>query len=343
VVLAATDFSEHADKAVHRAARLAAEHSARLVLLHVIEPSAWRRWFATAPDCTSTAAQRLDELARDIRRRTRIEVIARLEHGTPVDTIARAARQADLLVLGATSGGSLRERVLGTTAHRLLLRCERPLLVVRRAARRAYANALVPLDFSAASAQALQLALDLAAQANVHALHAFGTCPEGKLRLVGVTESAIRRQRDVARRTAQAGADELLASLSAVHRRRVRFEAAAGEPSPLAALVERRIGADLVVMCKRGRSRIEDLCLGSLTRHMMDRSQADVLVLPYEAAQSCASSLSPTAVMRGPSIARTLSVAGPRRSESPTTGGRFSDVSIQPARLSWARSTSGKP
>jgi nucleotide-binding universal stress UspA family protein len=332
--MVATDFSEHADKAVHRAARLAAEHSARLVLLHVVETAAWRRWFATAPNGTSSAARRLDELARNIRRRTRIEVLARLEHGVPSDTIARAARQADMLVLGATNGGSLRERVLETTAHRLLLRCERPLLVVRRAARRAYANALVPLDFSAASAQALQLALDLAARANVHALHAFGTCPEGKLRLVGVAESVIRRQRDVALQAAQAGADELLASLSAAHRRRVRFEAAPGEPSPLAALVERRIGADLVVMCKRGGSRIEDLCLGSLTRHMMNRSQADVLVLPGAAAQSCASSLSPTALIRGPSIARTLSVAGPRRSESPATGGRFSDASIQSARLS---------
>ena len=120
-VMVATDFSEHADKAVHRAARLAAEHSARLVLLHVVETAAWRRWFATAPNGTSSAARRLDELARNIRRRTRIEVLARLEHGVPSDTIARAARQADMLVLGATNGGSLRERVLETTAHRLLL------------------------------------------------------------------------------------------------------------------------------------------------------------------------------------------------------------------------------
>ena len=46
---------------------------------------------------------------------------------------------------------------------------------------------------------------------------------------------------------------------------------------------EARIGADLIVMRKRGKSAAEDLLLGSTTRRVMRDSACDVLVMPSAA------------------------------------------------------------
>ncbi|MFL6661263.1 MAG: universal stress protein [Rhizobacter sp.] len=287
-VLAATDLSAPARHAADRAASLAHGIGASLALVHVAPTPALdsvRRFVTGVPEdlperwlAETDAALRA--LAGALEARHGVAASIHLASGSLLGEIARAAEvtAADLIVLGARGSSFVRHLVLGSTAERLVAWCTRPMLVVKQVPHTPYRSVLVPVDFSAASLPALRLASAVAPGARIRVLHAFEAPFEGKLRQAGIKERLLREYR-------QGTESEARAQMSALGRQ-------PGAPVGADALLlhgnavgmileqEQELDCDLIVIGKRGESRLEDLFLGSVTRRVLADSQCDVLVSP---------------------------------------------------------------
>ena len=287
-ILATTDLSAAARLACERAVRLASACDARLELQHVVNTGALdslRLLFASQPD---DLQQRLLDEAREELRSLLAELHdglggsanLHLGIGNVVNEITRQADalDADLLVLGAHGSSLVRDLIVGSTTERVLRRTGRPLLVVRRPAPRGYRQVLIPVDFSARSLKAIEVARRLAPKAALVLLHTFEVPFEGRLRHAGVSEQELAALRASAQHEGETRMAELIA--------RAGLPAAAlhslvlyGDPSVQILEHERLQGSELIVIGKRGQNSLEDLLLGSVTKHILSQAQSDVLVI----------------------------------------------------------------
>lgn len=292
-ILAATDLSALARHAVARAALIAAESGARLSLQHVVNVGAFDalRHLLDA-DSKNLEQKLLDEvrgevqtLAGEIGQRHGVSPDVHLVVGSVQREIGSHADaiDADLLVLGARGAGFVRELLVGSTTERVLRTSRRPLLVVKQMAHETYRRVLLPVDFSARSVEALKLAQAVAPQAEYVLLHAFEVPFEGKLRYAGVEESELASLRVHAKRDATAKMNELVAA-SGVDEHRVRRLVSHGEATMQILAQEQEQDCDLIVIGKRGVGLVEELLLGSVTKHILAQSATDVLVIDGSAA-----------------------------------------------------------
>ena len=136
---------------------------------------------------------------------------------------------------------------------------------------------LVPVDFSARALEALEFARRVAPQAEFLLLHAFEVPFEGKLRYAGVEENALSALRVNARREAGAQMNELVAR-AGLDENRVRRIVVHGEATTQILEQEQEQDCDLIVIGKRGHGLLGEMLLGSVTKHVLARSTADVLV-----------------------------------------------------------------
>jgi len=288
-LLAATDLSAPARHAVQRAALIAQAASARLDLLHVAPFSRLdelRRLVRNVPPDVEARIREqtqmfMDALAATVRESHGVDPATHVQDGPLLKSIAdvSAAVDADLLVLGARGASMLRHLVLGSTAARLLDGFARPMLVVKRAAPAAYRSVLVPVDFSEASLPALQMARAVAPEARIALMHAYEAPFEGKLRYAGMQEEYLKEYREQALAEAQAGMAALCerAGLPAHMAVEVLVH---GHPAERILAQEDEQDCDLIVMGRQGRSAVEDMLLGSVSRRILAESEADVLVVP---------------------------------------------------------------
>jgi len=296
-LLVATDFSVDGNHAVRRAALLAHEHGAGLRILHVLKAAGCRplrEWFSPTIDIDLKAAQ-----AREAFRRVAVEisvaydVTPRVEVvvGDPFETLLKASQLADLVVLGQRGHSRLESLRVGGTVDRMLRTCRRPVLVVKTPATQSYRQILVPIDFTAYSEAAIEIAARMRREAGVHVFHAFKSQREAVLRDAGVPEHIIRETR---------GREE--AGIDARMRRKVAKLGLEGMsmsfvpiqgPAVQATLRHAQaIGADLIVAGKRGRSTLGEFLLGSVSRRVLSGSGCDVLIVPSprDAPAPCAAS-----------------------------------------------------
>ena len=286
-ILVATDFSADADRAVARAARLAEEHRASLEILHVVD----------RPALVET--QTLEGVPRDFRRGVVADARARLGQlrdlspgapaiqlsvriGAPRAEILKASAPVDLLVLGVRGANTIRDLLLGTTAERILNKARTPILIVRCLSSDSYQRVLAPVDFSAYSQKALELATRVAATAIVTAVHAYIVPFEGYLRLGGSPDAQITAYRVQEKLKADAQMRDLLDIFGTNHAR-LHGVVVHGDPTPAILQMEEQMQADLIVIGKRGRSAMSDALIGSVTRRTIANARCDVLVLPSHA------------------------------------------------------------
>ena len=287
-ILAALDLAEENDAVLARAVQLAGEHGAWLVLLHVIETESLSDAAAASGQTESDlrdqlvrqAAARIDETAIGIGRTRRTDV--QVACGSPHDVITRVAKEqsADLIILGAgkSADRSLREKVLGSTADRVIRTCVAPVLVVKSAKAEPYRQVAVAVDFSPQSAAAARQARGLAPNAALKLIHVAGvplTFEQAMLR-VGTSQAEMERYRQT---RVAAARDEL----SAFARDVVGIEDAAmeileGDPGPaLVRLVQGR-QLDLLALGPHGREVVLQTLLGSVTQRVLKEASCDVLV-----------------------------------------------------------------
>lgn len=225
------------------------------------------------------ARQKLHSLVEGLQQRFDVVAGIHLVAGSLLEELTKEADglSADLLVCGARGESVIRHYALGTTALRMLSTARSPVLVVKQPPHESYKRLLVPVDFSGSSLRAINNAISVAPQADIVLLHVFDVPFEGYLRYANVDEDTIHHYCVVAKQEAtqkiqtlskQAGLTPCKSSLMILH----------GNPALRITEQEQEQDCDLIVMGKHGENLLEELLLGSVTKHVLAESQGDVLV-----------------------------------------------------------------
>ncbi|MNZ45323.1 hypothetical protein D3C78_629750 [compost metagenome] len=283
-VLVATDLSTSARNAAERAAQLSKAQHASLDLLYVANPAPFERLKqAVVPDddllkhALETAREKTHELADRLFQRYDIAAGVQVAPGSVVTEITRVVqdKHSNLLVCGAKGHSLARRLLLGSTVQRMLNRMLCPLLVVKHAPRDAYRTVLVPVDFSPSSLRSIELAKSIAPQAEIVLLHVFEAPFEGSMRFAHIDQDTLTHYRNVIRKDA---AEQLAALSAAAGLPNARQIVVHGDPSWRIVEQEQELDCDLIVIGKQGESALEELLIGSVTKHVLNESQCDVLV-----------------------------------------------------------------
>ncbi|HOW55704.1 MAG TPA: universal stress protein [Syntrophorhabdaceae bacterium] len=286
-ILAAADFSRNSRYAAERAAILGATLGVEKgLLLHVLEES-WlesMKSFVSSPTdemqrgIIDDASNSLLGLAEEIRQSSGFSFETRVLTGRTLNVIVEAALDHDLLVVGAHGRHPVLALALGTTAQRLLGKTRRSVLVVKSKPDRPYRRVLTAVDFSPNSRKAMEYGSIIAPGALVTVVHVYEPLLERQMISVGASEKVLEEYRAKARSHAET---QMKVFLEAAERntaellQRIEY----GHASARLPEIAQEWGPDLVIVGKHGRSRVEELLLGSVTIHLLSQSQCDVLVV----------------------------------------------------------------
>jgi universal stress protein E len=286
-VLAVTDLSNPARHAAQRAALFCREASAELDLLHVVQFAPLQRMRkimgATLPgleaQVLNTAKDKMRELATELERLSGVSARVYVAQGSLLAELSRQAHalKDGLLVCGARGESIVRHFVLGTTALRLLNVTPCTVLVVKQPPHQTYKSVLISVDFSPSSVRSIEQALSIAPDARFALLHAFEAPFEGQMRYASVDADNFEFYQETARREAHQKLQDLRdqCGLSPENCRLVLVH---GNPALRIVQYEVELDADLLVMGKHGESLVEELFLGSVTKHVLGESQCDMLI-----------------------------------------------------------------
>jgi nucleotide-binding universal stress UspA family protein len=170
-ILAATDLSPRADRAVARAFRLADGHGALLTVMTVIDEAMPDRLARVMRPETEA---HLRSFCAGLSEGGRIPFATRVVQGDPSAAIPELATaiRADLIVMGLHRKRSFLDTIRETTLERTVRLTPAPALLVRDTADHDYATILCPVDFTPASAAAVTAARALAPEAGLTSFHA---------------------------------------------------------------------------------------------------------------------------------------------------------------------------
>lgn len=279
-ILVATDFSTRADRAIGRAAILARQSGARLVLAHVVDDDQPDPLVAAERQAAETALNEMIAVRPELRG---LACEAEVVLGDPFDGIVRAVRQtaAGLIVIGSHRRQILRDIFVGTTAERVIRSSETPVLMVNAEPVGPYGEALAAMDLSDCSGRALASAksLGLFERVRLTVLHAVDTPAKSAMIHANVDRQEVdrhltdvmqRARRDLVAFLASLGLAGLDAAIL------IREGAAAGA---IAQAVE-DVRPDLVIIGTHGRSGLGRLLLGSVAAEVLARLRCDVLAVP---------------------------------------------------------------
>jgi nucleotide-binding universal stress UspA family protein len=278
-VLAICDASPAALNAGWRAALVARDLR---VPLHVVHATTDNRSTAPLPRVAAFLHEAAERCA------VRIEAIP--AQADPVEQCVPLAR-GGLVVLPTTHGNPLAEWLMGGPAERLIRLVRAPVLVVKQQARIGYRRVLVAVDLQQSSEHLVAQASVLA-RGPLASFHALAPGEEIALRELDAPPHVLRAHRRSAAARAYQKMKKLLpgAPVSPI----VTFGGAAD--SILAGETAQQ--TELLVVGKRRRGLLADFLLGSVTRQVLARSEADVLVLPLPPTTGPAVVRAP----RGPSL-----------------------------------------
>jgi nucleotide-binding universal stress UspA family protein len=271
-ILLATDLSARSDRAMDRAALLMNQSEARLLVVHVLDPSV--RTTLPAHELVARARRELCAQLHDAGERVEIWV----EHGRPVDEIRRLAsdEQCSLIVTGVARNEILGRIKVGDTVEGLIRDLEIPLLVVTDRPKSPYRRITVAVDLTEVSRKALLAAVALfpgQPLAIFHAHDAPGSYGASEL-------SRYRREHGA---LAESNLRNFLAATTLPEfalRPKLALEVQFGDPAlQLVEWTESR-DVELVVVGTRARGPVGEFFLGSVAKRVLAALSCDVLLVP---------------------------------------------------------------
>lgn len=279
-IVAATDFSTRANRAIRQAGLLAQARDAKVTLLHVIDDDQPAQMIDLEK---REAEQMLAEQLSAVPELRGVQCRPIVVTGDPFDGIVREATGlgADLIVMGSHRKQALRDMFIGTTLERVIRTGSLPVLMVNNEAQRHYTNVLASVDMSEPSAQALRVAqsLGLIGQGGATLVHAFVAPGEGKMRLAGLEQASIEEYVAAERQRARQELDQFLTAheLGAA---RWSFHLDEGSPIEVLSRAVEAKRPDLLVMGTNGRSGLARTIIGSVAEEALRTLDVDILTVP---------------------------------------------------------------
>jgi nucleotide-binding universal stress UspA family protein len=280
-ILAATDFSTRAQRALRRAGLLARDTGAEVILVHVVDDDQPQSLIAME----SREAQRIftEQIAAMAELRG-VQCRPLVVTGDPFDAILRTAADlnTDLIVMGAHRKQFLRDVFVGTTVERVIRTGPYPVLMVNNESTGGpYRTVLASIDMSAPSANAIKVAqaAGLIGNARVTLVHAFHPLAKSKMVMAGLDQASIDEYVAGQRRKAF---DELAAFLIAhdLGGRGWSRHIEEGRAFEVIARAVEEARPDLLIVGTHSRSGLMKLLLGSVAEEVLRSLDVDILVVP---------------------------------------------------------------
>jgi nucleotide-binding universal stress UspA family protein len=288
-IVVGTDMSPLASWAAARAALLAHESGSESVdLIHVIDNIAIETLrnltepLETERRLMELSHKQLAEIERTLSEKYRISVTSTTVNvGRPYTEIVRYAEllNAGLVVLGAHSGGLVRELFVGSTVDRVLRKLTRPVLIVKREPLVPYSEILIPVDFSDFSLQATRFALNIAPHAHITALSTFEVPFKGQMGSAGVDDKLIQIYESEVQAQKKKEMQQFISELGALKDNLSSIM----ETGPASAVIRKNMESlepDLIVIGKHGESDQDEALLGNVTMRVIQHASCDILVVP---------------------------------------------------------------
>lgn len=264
-IIAAYDDHEHAGRALHWAADIAAVMDAPLHVVSVFEP-AYSEFAAEPYD--DAIEQRRNSIRRDLDLvGSRDATIAVIESNTPIAAISTYAHDNDALLIAVGAHGRGGLGGLGDTrpAQYLLQHAHVPVAVIHEQAPQLTDSTIViGFDGSSANRVAVDFVRSLVEQTNggVEAVFAFDDHDEPFRN----PEFWDAQNKDIRRRADAVG---------------LELSTTTGHPVPV--LIERagEVGASAIVVGTRGHGGFDQLVVGNVPTHLIAHSELPVIVVPH--------------------------------------------------------------
>jgi nucleotide-binding universal stress UspA family protein len=277
-ILLPTDLTAASDRAFDRAVLLAKDWGASLALCHVVEASSLHP-IGIERRIRNVEAE-MAELERRARATLNQAVPCHVVIGDPADRLIEHARaiKTDFIVTGPAHVKVYGDRLLGSTAARILRNAHVPVLSVRRRASGGYDDVAVSVDFSSASAKAVTATRLPFPKAAVTLVHAYDVDPDWSGRnadkRVDEVEAA---EREKVKRIAGEEMARLVGTDTAI--KTVIVE---GEPGwVLTGYVDEK-RPDLIVTGTHGRTGVRGATIGSTAETLLNTLACDVLAIRPE-------------------------------------------------------------
>jgi nucleotide-binding universal stress UspA family protein len=269
-ILAATDLSLPGNDALHRACRIASDHCAALVLLHVAPR-------ALAPGKRAILGEELAEIAEaQALRHPCIQTVTSLvATGSPAEAIATTASDchAELIVTGGHHASTWADELFGTAVERLIRHVTMPVLIVRQPAHHPYRRIVAAIDEGELAAETLDLAATIASAETLYSVHAFFPTMRQLVAADGDHHAVDAAQQDALERivhTALGGRCDIAFKVHAISRR--------GDPFDVITEAQNEFAADLVVAVTHGRAGLALALHGSFADMLIEDAPFDVLI-----------------------------------------------------------------
>lgn len=288
-ILVATDYSENSRRAETRAAMLSVELKAERLEIMAVQAAR-----ASLPaSAGSTAHAALDDSAfQPIADGELVSMNLKLDYDGPhcvrtlrvgkaASAIAERAEEirADLTVVALQKPRLLPDFLRGSGHHDVVRLSNRPTLIVKQEPESPYERVVVAVDFSDESEQAARVALAMAPYAHFTFVHACHVMHEGIMRQAGLSPESINTERMRLCEQSHARLNQFVALLGP--RRQLLSRAVQyGNVMPVLREHARRMDADLIAVGKTGRSLLEQMLVGSVTKRLIGETSCDLVVAP---------------------------------------------------------------
>lgn len=275
-ILLATDLSAASDRAFDRAVLLAKQWNAALALCHVVEAS------SSHPIGIERRIRNVEAEMAELEQRGRAalkqSVSRHILIGDPGDRVVAHALQikSDFVVTGPAHSRISGEKLLGSTAARILRNAHVPVLAVRRRGLDPYEHVAVSVDFSTVSRDAVDIARALFPAATVTLVHALEVDPDWSepdpRKSINDVEAAERAK-------AQHIAEQEMTSLIGSAAGKVRPVIVEGPPGAVVAGYVEKERPDVVVTGTYGMAGARAGEIGSTAEMLLTTLSCDVLAI----------------------------------------------------------------
>lgn len=222
------------------------------------------------------AQSMLDDVAATV---SDVDVMTRVEVGSPSGVLIQASEQADLVVLGSRGRGGFKGLLLGSVGAQVASHTECPSVIIRSAPRTDARHVVVGIDESPAAQAAVAFAFDFADRhsCEVIAVHAWDI-PAYDLLVVPNAPVPVPLA-DVADDEIRLAA-EVLAGFRTDYPN-VRVQERLVRSAPVDALLNAATDAALIVVGTRGHGPAVGALLGSVSNGVLHQAKVPVAVVPY--------------------------------------------------------------
>jgi nucleotide-binding universal stress UspA family protein len=278
--LLATDLSARCDRALDRAALLAAKWQARLVIAHALEEDATAALGRTEPVPSWRRPAEQQQVAESRIRSELGEICPGatvvIERGDAADVVLRAAEthRSGLILTGVARNEPLGRLVLGSTVNHLVRHSQIPVLVVRKRGRRPYRHVVVAVDFSDSSRHALEASARFFPRQPLTVFNAYDAPMSG---LMADAASYREQMKEATKREARAFLKTC--DLSSRTGRKPELLIEHGEPERLLYDYANEKAVDVVACGTQGRSALFDALIGSVAQGLVSTLPCDTLVV----------------------------------------------------------------